>query len=108
MFSLHRGNSNFRAAHCGTFEEYECPVQNGLAMTASQMYQMAAQGTPISSQQLGNTYSDGSNKVTFDVPLDQKRGVDIGDIWEAAQTSKKRIKKYYKTAKAETKGVENG
>lgn len=98
MFSQHFVNHPFNAASCGLNSE-ESPVQGGLAMTPAQMFALAAQGTPVTPQNLGNVYTDGSNKVTFDVPIDQRRGIDVGDIWEAAQKSKGKIKDYVKGAK---------
>lgn len=98
MFSRHIGSGLItKTAICKRNEE-DVPVQSGLALTPSQMMEMANHGVPISTQQLGNQYIDGKPNPSFDIPLDQQRGIDIGDIWQAAQTSKKKIRSAMKAA----------
>lgn len=45
-------------AHC-VRHEGEQDVQSGLAMTPSQMYDMAQKGLPITTRNLGVTYDEG-------------------------------------------------
>lgn len=69
----------------------EKPVQNGLALTPSDIALMTAQGIPVSTQALETMYAEGTTLNTFDVPLEQQRGVDAADLFQAAESSKKRI-----------------
>lgn len=70
-------------------------VQNGLAVTPSQMLEMAADGVPISSVNAEFMYDDGQ-RTPPDVPvLDRQRGVDLGDLWEHQQDIRYKMKKLY-------------
>lgn len=73
--------------------EDEQDVQNGLSYTPQEMLKMAQNGEPISPLNLSMVeVEEGYGKLDFDTPLPYQRGVDIGDCWEAEQTSKKRLK----------------
>lgn len=71
----------------------EKPVQNGLALTPADLARMTANGIPISTQNLETMYSEGSLELTYDVPLDQQRGIDAADLFQAAETAKKNLKR---------------
>lgn len=78
-------------------------VQNGLAVTPSQMLEMASEGVPISSVNAEFMYDDGQ-RTPPDVPvLDRQRGVDLGDLWENQQDIRHKMKKLHKM-----KGAEDG
>lgn len=57
-------------------------VQPGLALTPSQMQNMSERGIPVSSQNLEGVYYDGDTRPSWDVPLDQQRGVDVATMWQ--------------------------
>lgn len=67
-------------------------VQNGLAVTPAQMYDMAERGIPITPANLGLTYQEGVSKLDFETPMEYTRGVDIADMWEHREDMKKRMK----------------
>lgn len=71
-------------------EEY---VQTGLAVTPSEMLQMAQSGVPISSQMADNLFYDGDTSMAVELdPLDQ-RGLDIVDVWNMQHDARKKIRK---------------
>lgn len=57
-------------------------VQNGLALTPSQMQNLSERGVPVSSQNLEGVYFDGDTRPSWDVPLDSQRGVDVATMWQ--------------------------
>lgn len=81
------------------FEEQ--PKVPALALTPAQMDDMRKRGQSISTQNLDNMYYDGSVNNSFDLPLDQIRGVDINDVWNASKESGKKLRKSTVTTSAE-------
>lgn len=79
-------------AHCVRRPD-EMEVQSGLAMTPSQMYDMAQKGLPITTRNLGVTYDEGYSKLDFDPPLEYRRGVDLGDLYEARMDAKSKMRR---------------
>lgn len=71
----------------------EQQVENGLAMTPSQMYDMAQRGLPITTQNLGITYDEGYSALDFNPPLEHRRGIDFGDLYEARFDAKSKMRK---------------
>ncbi len=68
------------------------PVAQNLSIPPQQMLEMTRQGVAISPQNVNpNSFFDGTEQLSFDVPLDQKRGVDIADMWEYRQTMRKKF-----------------
>lgn len=63
------------------------------AFDLSDLDEMRKQGVGISTSNAENLYYDGSVDCSFDVPLDMQRGVDINDLWNEAQTVKRRMSK---------------
>ena len=76
--------TNIRPVRFATtaLKENDTPVQNGLAVTPSQMLEMTNQGIPITPSNLGLTYQEGVGKLDFEPPMEYRRGVDITDMWE--------------------------
>lgn len=85
-----RRNRN-RFAHC-VRHDGETEVINGQAMTPSQMFDMAQKGLPITTQNLGVTYDEGYSNLDFNPPLEYRRGVDIGDLYEARMDAKVKLR----------------
>lgn len=80
--------------------EGEAVVQNDLAVTPTQMYDMMQKGIPISTQNLSDDmFYDGDTNPDFALPLDMKRGIDVADCWEASMDIKSRAKKGLKNDK---------
>lgn len=71
----------------------EQSVENGLAMTPAQMYDMAKRGLPITTQNLGITYDEGVSSLDFTPPLEHRRGIDFGDLYEARHDAKAKLRK---------------
>lgn len=65
-------------------------VRNGLAVTPSQMADMTRRGISISTANLD--FLEGSLNPSSEVPVEQARGVDVNDVWQASQTAKKKLK----------------
>lgn len=74
-------------------KEYEPEVNGHLAYSLSEINHMVQQGKPISLSNAENMYYDGSEQCTFDLPLDQRRGVDINDMWQHSKDVKKTMSK---------------
>lgn len=79
-----------RLAKCGILD---VPVQNNLAVTPSEMWKLQQQGLPISAQASGLAYDDGNYGVSWDVPFEHRRGVDIAQAFEYEQHLQKGIEK---------------
>lgn len=77
---------------CRRFDD-EQEVQNGLSMTPSQMFDMAQKGLPITTRNLGVTYDEGYNDLEFDPPMEYRRGIDVGDLYEARHDVKTKFRK---------------
>lgn len=72
-------------------KDSDIPVRNDLAVTPAQMQVMAANGVAISSQRASD-FNDGDTNASFDIPLEQIRGLDIVDYWELQKDSRNRVK----------------
>lgn len=66
-------------------------IVNGLAVTPSDMHRMVERGIPVSPSN-DALFFDGTPNVTFDLPIEDARGVDVNDIWNAQQDSRRKIK----------------
>lgn len=75
--------------------------QNGLAVTPSQMLEMAEAGIPISSVTAESLYDDGKRTLDFEPPLDRIRGVDLCDLWENDQDIRHKMRKLHQMKGAE-------
>ena len=70
------------------------PVPDGLTLTPSQMDIMRKQGRPVSTMQLPeDMFFDGATKPTG-ITIENARGIDVNDVWQAQQAAKKKIKKF--------------
>lgn len=72
--------------------EGEQDVQNGLAMTPAQMFDMASKGLPVTTRNLGVTYDEGYSNLDFTPPLEHRRGIDLGDLYEARMDAKSKLR----------------
>lgn len=77
-------------AHCKR-RPGETVVQNGLAVTPSDVLRMAEQGIPASAQ-MNSSFIDGSANPGWDVPLEERRGVDIAQMWQFSKDAKLKFK----------------
>lgn len=73
--------------------ENDVKVQPHLAYDVSDLAQMVQMGKPISTTSAENMYYDGSSDVSFNLPLDKQRGVDLNDMFQAAASARKKLSK---------------
>lgn len=78
--------------------DYELPVQDGLAITPAQMMELTQKGIPVSARTLGAQFYDGALSNDFDVDIVYKRGVDIAEVDAFQYQSKERVRTGLKKA----------
>lgn len=76
-----------------SLKDTESDVQPYLAYDLSDLDELRKQGRPISGPNIEAMYYDGSPDASFNLPLDQQRGVDINDMWNAVQDGKRKMSK---------------
>ena len=81
---------NIRLATCKR-KLGERQVRGGLAITPAQVLKMAEQGLPVTAQMNANMV-DGHVKSDFNIPLEERRGIDMAQIWQEEHTSRKKLK----------------
>ena len=95
-------NINIRHFSRPRRRESEPVVQNDLSYTPSQMMEMAEKGIAVSNQSIAaENFFDGVpvSQSTFELPLEQRRGVDVADCWQAETSIKKKAKNGLKNDK---------
>lgn len=70
----------------------ETIVQNGLAVTPSDVLRMAEQGIPASAQ-MNSQMIDGHSGSDWNVPLEERRGVDIAQMWQESRDIRAKFRK---------------
>ncbi|UPW41270.1 hypothetical protein [Sigmofec virus UA08Rod_4527] len=65
-------------------------VEQGLSVSPSQVAELTAKGIPVSSTNVSQ-FIDGSPNPSFDLPIDELRGVDINDVWEASKEAARNL-----------------
>lgn len=86
-------NKNYRKfTCCPQRHEDEPVVHSHLAVTPAEMMKLAEKGLPISGQNLSYLPSDGEPSPSWDLPLDQIRGIDPATLWENSQIIKERAR----------------
>lgn len=88
MFS--RIKQSMCARTCHILDNGHTKVVPGLAFTPAQMAKMAEKGIPISTQS-ADQFVDGSLNPSFDIPIEDRRGVDVNDVWNASKDAKAKI-----------------
>lgn len=74
-------------------EEFERDVRSGLALTPAQVSRMTADGKAVALGALSDsTYFD--NLPGDEVALENMRGIDDNDVWDAAEESREKIAAY--------------
>lgn len=90
MFSYSPKKVHFAVTN---FQINESPVNPHLAYTLSEVSKMIQKGQPVSQTNLINSYYDGSENCSCDIPSDMRRGVDINDMWNEALSQKRTLSK---------------
>ncbi len=68
------------------------PVKSHLAITPAQMDTAREQGIPITPNNVNpDLIQDGTTNPQFEIELERQRGVDIAELWQDAETSRKRL-----------------
>lgn len=83
----------------------EVVVQNGLAVTPSQVLKMAEQGIPASAQ-MNSRMIDGHTGSDWNVPLEERRGVDIAQMWQESQNIRSKFKQAHDAGEVVNSNVE--
>lgn len=73
-------------------------VQNDLAVTPTQMADLASKGVPIAPQNLGLGYQEGVSSLDYQPPLEHIRGIDIAELWESREQVKDKVRNAKKAA----------
>jgi hypothetical protein len=97
-----------RFAKC-FYEQGSEVVKPHLVLTPAQIYGMALQGRPVSNFMLPeHNFDDGviaeADEIT--VPLDEKRGVDLNDLFQNHKDLETKSRAYRKTFKQKPKSEE--
>ncbi len=68
------------------------PVKSHLAITPAQMDTAREQGVPITPNNVNpDLIQDGTTNPQFEIEFERQRGVDIAELWQDAETSRKRL-----------------
>lgn len=79
----------------------ETKVKNGLAITPAQVLKMAEAGLPVSAQLQYQTV-EGHTGSDWNLGIEDRRGIDIGQVWQESQSARKRLKAGAKAAVVES------
>lgn len=73
------------------------PVKSHLALTPAQMDRAREQGVPITPSNVNpDLIQDGTVNPQFEIELERQRGVDIAELWQNAESSRKKLGKFNK------------
>ena len=73
------------------------PVKSHLAMTPAQMDKAREQGVPITPSNINpDLIQDGTKNPQFEIELERQRGVDIAELWQNAESSRKKLNSFKK------------
>lgn len=78
--------------------EGDVPVKQNQALTPAQIGEYTAKGIAVSSSQ--NLVFDEGVPNPGPVPFEQRRGIDVADVWNASKTASKKLKSVMKSAKS--------
>lgn len=73
-------------------------VKQNQALTPAQIADYTAKGIAVSSSQ--NLVFDDGVPNPGPVPLEQRRGIDVADVWNSSKTASKKLKSAIKSAKS--------
>lgn len=88
-------NRNLRRFAMPRRSSSEGVVQDNLSYTPTQMMLLAEKGIPVTTaNQAADSFFDGVpiGQGSFELPLDQQRGIDVADTWQASQLIRKKAK----------------
>ena len=74
------------------------PVKSHLAITPAQMDTAREQGVPITPNNVNpDLIQDGTTNPQFEIELERQRGVDISELWQNAESSRKKLGEFQKS-----------
>lgn len=73
-----------------TDDNMQVHTANGLSMTPADIQRCVQQGIPVSAANL-DSFIDGVDNPSTSLPVDELRGVDIVDAWNASRDAKKKL-----------------
>lgn len=85
---------------CRISSECDIITRPNLAITPSQMAKLVDDGIPVSSSMLSGAFNDGVQNPSWDLPIDQRRGVDVAQVWNVQRDARRAI-----TSKVVTKNA---
>ena len=72
-------------------------VKSYLSITPAQMDKAREQGVPITPNNVNpDLIEDGTVNPQFEIELERQRGVDIAELWQNAESSRKKINSFQK------------
>lgn len=74
--------------HCDPSNQIE--TQQGLAVSPAQVDTLTKSGMTVNSTN-ALSFIDGVPNPSFDIPIEQRRGIDVADVWQASQNAKKKL-----------------
>lgn len=80
-----------KVAYCRR-KKGETVVQNGLAVTPSDVLRMAESGIPASAQ-MNAQMIDGHTGSDWNIPIEERRGVDIATLWQESHNIREKFRK---------------
>ena len=73
------------------------PVKSHLAITPAQMDTAREQGIPITPNNVNpDLIQDGTTNPQFEIELERQRGIDVAELWQNAESSRKKLGKFNK------------
>lgn len=79
----------------------ETVVQNGLSVTPSDVLKMAESGIPASAQ-MNSLMIDGHTGSDWNIPLEERRGIDIAQMWQASNDIRAKFRKAHEMGEVVT------
>ena len=80
---------------------HEESVKPDLVTTPKQIYELSSAGMSVSMPD-GSNYYDGDKNPSFDMLPENRRGMDVADLYQLEQSAKKHIVSKYHKVKRET------
>lgn len=73
-----------------------CSVKDGLAYTPADMSSMQNHGYSISAQTFNSQFFEGFDTPPDEVPIEQRRGIDVVQAWEASKDAVSNVRRAQK------------
>lgn len=74
-------------------------VQNGLALTPADVLRSAEAGVPVASLMQASNFSDGHLGSDWNIDLADRRGIDIGHLYQEQMESRYKMRKAHNEGK---------